>query len=107
MQLSPAQELSLEGWRESEIIQISVFFEELFQNLEKKVPWISRFTFFLLKGIQRGTQGLPKSMKSRMKIVSKIRSVSLWLPDPSQNGSRGPKGGQKWTKIDDFVIGFL
>ena len=65
------------------------------------------FTVFLPKGIQRGTQGFPKSTKSRVKMVSRILSVSLWLPDPSQKGSRGPKGGQKWSEIDDFVKGFL
>ena len=35
MELSLARELNLEGWRESEIMQTSVFFEELFQNLKK------------------------------------------------------------------------
>ena len=40
-------------------------------------------------------------------MVSRILSASLWLPDPSQKGSRGPKGTQKWSNINDFVIGFL
>ena len=39
-------------------------------------------------------------------MVSRIRSVSLWLPDPSQKGSRAPKSCQKLSKIDHFVLGF-
>ena len=62
---------------------------------------------FLPKGIHRSTQRLPKSIKSRVKMVSRIRLVSLWLPDPSQKGSRDPKGIQKWSDIDDVVIDFL
>ena len=36
MKLPPARELNLEGWTESEIRQILVFSEELFQNLRKR-----------------------------------------------------------------------
>ena len=38
MELSLSRELNLEGWKGWEITQISVFFEDLFQNLKKKVP---------------------------------------------------------------------
>ena len=94
MELSLARELNLEGWRGSEITHISDFFEGLFQNLKKGALDVF-FAVFLPKGIHMSTPGLPKSIKSRVKMVSRIRLVSLWLPDPSQKGSRGPKGAQK------------
>ena len=106
IELPPTRELNLEGWRGSEIIQIFVFVEDLFQNLKKALGFIFH-GFFLPKGIHRSAQGLPKSIKSRVKMMSRNHSVSLWLPDPSQKGSRCPKGTQKWSKIVDLVIGFL
>ena len=59
MKLSPARELNLEGWRGSEIRQISVFFEDLFQNLKKRCPRCNFLQFFCQKGSKGVAKGSP------------------------------------------------
>ena len=64
------------------------------------------FCSFLPKGIQRGTQGLPKSTKSRVKMVSRIRSVSLSLPEGVQGSKRWPKVIENRWFCDRFSLEF-
>ena len=56
MKLPLARELNLQGWRGSEIIQISLFVEDLFQNLKNRCPRCNYLRFFC----QKGSTGVPK-----------------------------------------------
>ena len=104
MKLSPTRELNLEGWRGSEIIQISMLLEELFPTLKKSVLDVIFCGFSAeRKGYPRVPQVHQKS--SRNGVQNSLGS--LWLPDPSQNGCRVSKGCQKWLNIDDFAECFL
>ena len=63
MELSPARELNLEGWRGSEIIRISAVFEDLFQNLKRSYPRCHFLQFFChkwSKGVPKGSQNPSK-----------------------------------------------
>ena len=64
MELSPAREPNLEGGRRSEIIQISVFFGDLFQNLKKDALDI----VFCSCSAKSGPKGVPKGSQNPLKV---------------------------------------
>ena len=94
MKLSPARELDLEGWRGSEITQISVFFEELFQNLKKGALDIT-FDGFSAKRDPKGYPRVPqihqKSSKNGVQNSFGFALAARCLPEGVQGSKRWPK----------------
>ena len=109
MELSPARELNLEGWQESEIIQISVFFEELFQNLKKRCPRCNFLWFFCQKaskGVAKGSQIPQKSSKNGVQNSLGFPLAARSLPEGVQGSKRWPKVIENRRFCDRFYLEF-
>ena len=95
MELSNTRELNLEGWRESEIIQISVFFEELFQNLKKGALDLI-FCSFSAKG---DPKGYPRAPEIHQKSSKNGVQNSLGFPLAARSLPEGVQGSKRWPKV--------
>ena len=94
MELSPTRELNLEGWRESEIMQISLFFEELFQNLKKDALDVM-FDVFSAK---RDPKGYPRAPQIHKKSSKNGVQNSLGFPLAARSLPEGVQGSKMWPK---------
>ena len=107
MEFSPTRELDLEGWRGSEITQISVFFEDLFQNLKKATLDI----IFCIFSAKRDPHEYPRAPQIHQKSSKNGVQNSLGFPLAARSLPEGVQGSKRYPKviekIEDFVIGFL
>ena len=95
MELSPARELNLEGWRGSEITQNSVFFEDLFQNLKKGALDVT-FDGFSAK---RDPKGYPRAPQIQQKSSKNGVQNSLGFPLAARSLPEGVQGSKRWPKV--------
>ena len=95
MELSPPRELNLEGWRGSEIIQISVCFEELLQNLKKSV----RDVIFCVFSATRDPKGYPRAPQIDQKLSKNGVQNSLGFPLAARSIPEGVQGSKRLPKV--------
>ena len=94
-EFSRARELNLEGWRGSEITQISVFFEDLFQNLKKGAPDVFFYGFSAKREPKRCPRGAQIHQKSSKNGVQN----SLGFPLAARSLPEGVQGSKRYPKV--------
>ena len=95
MEFSSTRELNLEGWRESEIVRISVFFEELFQNLKRSALDVIFYVF----SAKRDPKGYPRVSQIDQKSSKNGVQNSLGFPLAARSLPEGVQGSKRWPKV--------
>ena len=109
MDLSPTRELNLEGWRGSEITQISALFEDLFQNLKEGALDVIFSSFSAKRDLQeypRAPQIHQKSNKNGVWNSLGFPLAARSLPEGVQGSKRYPKVVENHRFCDRFSLEF-
>ena len=106
MELSLGRELNLEGWRGSELTRISVFFEDVFQNLKKSALDVIFYVF----SAKRDPKGYPRASQIHQKSSKNDVQNSLGFPLAARSLPEGVQGSKRLPKVIEnpwFVGVFL
>ena len=96
-----------QGWRGSEVAQISVFFEDLFQNLKKRCPRCHFWRFFCQKGSKGIPKGTPNPPKVEWKWSPGFARFPFGCQIPPRRGSGVRKVPKSYRKSIILMRGFL